>query len=323
MNINEAYKILEVDETISDEDLKKTYRKLQFRYHPDKDNSKEAEEKSKQINAAYSYIKEYRENPSKFENHHVDYSESPFNDINQTFINNIMSDFFTFKQAVPIKTFIKISFAESVLGCTKQITYNRNMPCNECNAQGVFKSENKCTQCDGQGFLFTKLKNNVKIKQNCSVCLTSGFNLIKCKDCNGTKVKQKNQILKVNIPAGVTSGQYVKLSNVGHFVNHSLNGSIYGQVLLQVDVEKSDMKIEGSDVISTLSVSLFEALNGCSKEVNTVLGNQKIEIPALSKHKDIIELKKFGVAKQGSHKFILDIFYPKDKIKEIIDILKE
>jgi molecular chaperone DnaJ len=156
MTPQEAYKILDVSQDISDDDLKKKWKNLAKDYHPDL--YKEDPNKFKQINEAYQLVKDYRANPNKYQpnmqggfwNTVVDLGDIFFNN-GGDFFNNGGDDEDRLPPPKHIKITVEISFQESVLGCTKEVAYDRNLKCTLCQGSGGKKLGNGCDQCDGFG----------------------------------------------------------------------------------------------------------------------------------------------------------------------------
>lgn len=320
MNIKEAYSILGVDDGISDEALKKHHRSLAAKYHPD--IYKEDPDKLKNINAAYQYVQEYRTNPPQ--TNPFDISGFNFSDFGNYF-NDVFGGFSSRSRrpSKPIQQNISISFEEAILGCQKEIAYQKQTKCNDCNGVGFKRTGNGCSDCNGFGQITTN-QGNMIFQRTCSKCFGRGIKKDNCKTCSqsGTLPIQTN--LTVSIPPGISHHDTLRVQGQGSFSGTSFNQDLYEDVFVTISVEnKTEMVMKGKDVISHIDISLLEAFIGCNKTVATVYGDKEITIPKLTKHKDEILINNCGVKNtNGKHRVILTIVYPNDTSK-IIQALQD
>lgn len=201
---------------------------------------------------------------------------------------------------------IRITFQESILGCTKEINVTKTNLCDECggNKYRFIKTEKPCNKCDGKGSREIDGKT-----LPCSACRTSGYEIIreKCYKCDFSGFINSKIPETINIPPGVYNGEKIPLYKSG---------------VIKVNViPDNDMFRDGNDVISTISISLLDALKGSSIKVKTVMGEKTLKIKPLTKNKDLVRVKGFGVAgTSGSHIFEVIVNYP-DCVQNLIDIL--
>lgn len=309
MNIQEAYKLLEIPESISDEELKSVYKKLARKYHPD--IYKEDPNKLKFINEAYQFIIDHRANPPRQQ---------------QGFDFSNLGDLFGFGQQRQAQSFvthidlpITISFHEAVLGCSKEINYKRNKKCPDCSGAG-FKSEpNGCKACDGFGRISSANRGMV-MQSTCSQCYAKGIKRNKCAPCEGKSVVTEERKGNIHIPPGHTN---LCLAGQGHFVGNNFFGSTNTDVLITVSIQPyKDFSIIGQDVHSSLDLSLLEVLEGCEKEIETIHGNKKIKINSKSKNSEKIKIQECGLKNtNGQHIVKLKVSYPED-ISSLVSQLK-
>lgn len=320
MNIAQAYQLLEIPESISDEDLKKTFRKQAAKYHPDVNKDPGSEQKSKEISEAFNLIKAHRENPPPSNPFQGGFN--PFQSWNQQPIN--IQDFFGFANQVPeLRLQTSVSFAESILGIYKEISYQRDTACAPCKGRG-FLTESSCAGCQGKGFLEQIIERKIgtrtqKIIQRhpCFQCRGQGGTKVQCLTCAGTKHSSAEHKLKIKIPPGISSGQILRLQNQGHH----LEEDDYAPALLEITViPEKNMALSGNDVISSIEISLLEALTGTNKEVSTVTGPETISIPAKIRHSERVNLPNKGVNLQGNHIFEVKVSYP-DNVESVISAL--
>lgn len=302
MKLQEAYKIIEMEPGASPEEVKKQYRKLTKKFHPDINKAPDAEEKFKKINEAYQVIQSGKSSDP-------DYGSNPFG--RQRYHNQV--------EHIQLSTII--SFKESVFGCKKELKFTRTSKCNSCEGHGEMPVNNGCVACGGKGQSVSKNGNSVFI-QTCQKC-HGQIGRTPCTVCGQNGVIQTEATVTVSIPGGIQNGNILRLSGMGNYAGNFMMFEHNSDVHLHITVtDEPGLTIQGTDVVSFLEISLIEALNGCDKEVNTVNGKKKITIMPMSRHRDEIKIPKLGVDQIGAHKVILDVVYPKDTIK-LIEFLKE
>ncbi len=304
MNIREARSILGVSEEANEEEIKKSFRVLALKWHPDRCKEEGAEEKFKQINQAYQTLvssnNEEDEMPQGF---------NPFGRQNQNVVI----------QAEHISLFETISFKESVLGCKREVSFQRKLKCQNCNGQGQYKVNNGCDKCGGRGQIVQQ-QNNMIFARTCDKC-RGQTGVSQCEQCQATGTMEGTTSINVSIPGGVISGNVLRLAGMGNFIHAFMGMDQSTDAMLHLSVtEEPGLALEGQDVVSHLSISLLEALQGITKSVLTILGEKGISIGPLSKNKEEIAIPKLGVSGVGSHRVILDISYPAD-VSPLIEIL--
>ncbi len=290
MNLQESYKLFELTETASDDDIKKQYKKLSKQYHPDRNKEPGAEEKFKKINAAHETLK----------NRHI--QTNPF-------------DFQSF-QVENIDVYEKISFKESVLGTKKEIKYHRRSKCNHCHS-GKKLVNNGCVDCNGTG-MKTINHSNAIFRTTCDKC-HGRTKTITCSICMGQGSVEGTVNVQVSIPPGIRNHGVLRLQGMGHYSSNFIM-DFTTDVHLHIQVENyKNLYLSEMDVCLDLPLTFKEAILGCVKDVETIDGIQKITIPKLSKNKEEVIIPKVGVARQGSQRVILEVSYPEN----IQDLIKE
>lgn len=302
MNLNEAYSLLGLKMGASQDDAQKSFKKLAIKFHPDrnKGNEEEAEKKFKKINEALQTIKSGKAQQSQFKQNQPEVKRRTRIMRSDPFIE------------------IDISFKEAINGTSKDINYKRYIKCDDCQGRGEIKTVNSCNNCGGRGRV-TQSSGFFQFNSVCTFCFGTGREFADCLKCKTNGDLERETSLKVKIPPGIRDGQSVSLSRVGNYVyNKNFLGDLYRDVLVKVNVsEEHNMWLEGDNVISTLDLDLVDAIRGDSFEVKTLDGHRNISVPAMSKHKDRIELQGKGVAGKGSHIFELNIEYPEDLLKKL------
>ena len=327
MNIDQAFKILDLPKSASDDEIRAKYKSLAKQFHPD--INKNEPEKFKEINQANDLIKDFKANPNKYANNSFGKTSAPgYGSIN---INDIFNGFQShFQQSgahrtpTHINLSVSISFKQSVIGCDKDILYTRNIKCVECNGDGVKYKGNGCDTCDGFGKVVSQ-KGNMQFVRSCNKCQARNITEENCL-CNGKGTTPQDVQETVSIPAGRHSGDVLQMRGKGNFVDSNMFGEHHTDVLISISVEKDDeLELIEQDVVSKVNVSLLEAFTGCEKLIKTIDGNKTITIEKMSHNKDEVSLPKLGVINtNGKHRAIINIKYPSDEITEmLVELMKE
>ena len=236
--MKDYYKILEVEENASDEDIKKSYRSLSKKFHPDV--NPDGAEKFKEINEAYETLGNTEKRQQYNQRKTNPYAGSDF--------ENMFSQMFGggngFRQQQPRRKSapdkiirVQITPQESYLGTEKNVSYFRDIHCNNCGGGGG--DQQACQTCGGAGFQVKQFGTGFMVQQIRTVCNTcggKGYTLVhKCYYCDGRGTKQSTSELKINIPVGADSGQFLKVGDVGDFKHGE-----YGDLLIQIETVPHD-----------------------------------------------------------------------------------
>lgn len=314
MNPKEAYAFLDVSEDISDDELKKQYKQLSKKYHPDL--YKDDPDKFKRINEAYQLIRDYRDNPHKYraQGGFTGHSGIDFNAIFNGGVFNFGRNKPSAKQHhyPPIELKISLSFKESVVGATKQIEFDRFVKCEACNGNGLEFKHNGCSGCNGFGRVIGG-SGGMMYSSSCQKCYGRNVQNVKCDKCQAKGTIKSHSNLSVNIPTGIADKATLRLQGVGNYGGSSMFGDEYNAAMILVSVEKDpDLTLIGSDVVCGVDLSLVDVLVGCERSVRTINGEQSITIPKLSKNKDEVILDGLGIPGSGNQRVILNVIYPTD-----------
>ena len=254
--MKDYYKILEVEEKASADEIKKSYRALSKKYHPDV--NPDGIEQFKGIAEAYDVLS----NPDK----KAKYDSSKSNPFQGTAYENMFSQMFNnvgspFKQQrrknAPDKIVkVVITPVESYLGTEKDIHYIKENHCDICNGTGG--EQQQCITCRGQGFEVKTYGTGFmsqQIRTNCNTCGGKGYTLVhKCYNCGGNGTKSVANSIKIKLPIGIDSGQYLKLENAGDFKYGD-----YGDLVIQIEVMNKDgFEKLNNDLIYNLYLNLEE-----------------------------------------------------------------
>lgn len=319
MNINEAYEILGVSPDSTGDEIKKSFRKLAAKYHPDNKSTGD-EAKFKKLNEANQLIELYRNAP-------------PQNNFGGGFPFNV-NDFFgggfggfdnrpNQRQVIieEIVLDLHLSFRESVIGCKKEISYSKRTKCNNCNGNGEIQLNNGCAACGGRGTIISQ-QGNFVVQRSCSSC--HGMARTEpCSPCVGEGATIKNVTHTISIPGGITDDKVMRIGGAGHFVGSFMGSEQHSNVHIRLHVEKDpDLFLDGENVMSKLEITLLEALLGVRKVVKTIDGEMEIVIPPLSKNLENVIINGLGVNGVGNQLVTLNVSYPKNAEK-LINTLKD
>ena len=273
------YEVLGVSKTATDEEIKKAYRKLAKKYHPDMNpGDKEAEKKFKEASEAYAVLsdKEKRSQYDQFGHAAFDgtggFGAGGF-DFTGADFSDIFGDLFGGMfggsrsrgpsngpmKGSNIRTSVRISFLEAVFGTEKELTLNLKDPCPTCNGTGAKPgtSPQMCPKCGGKGqVVFTQQSffGTVRNVQTCPDCGGTGKIIKdKCADCGGTGYITNRKTINVTIPAGIDNGQSVRIREKGE---PGINGGPRGDLLVEVIVSPHEIfERDGFDIFSIVKIS--------------------------------------------------------------------
>lgn len=308
MNPKEAYQVLEIPPNSTPEEIKKQFKKLSGVYHPDVNKDPQAEEKFKKINQAYQVL-----------------TDKPKSGKFQRVENAPEVQRMRVVEFPPLQLFTTISFVESILGVSKEFTVKKQVECEPCKGMGGFTVHDPCEYCGGSGMRRVRQVEFFIMNFTCEACAGSGKKFEECEDCSGAGTKEEEKQLKVQIPGGIPNNATIKLPGAGHYQYNPLFGPNRQDAFITVKVEPDkELRLEGSDVHSECYITLLEALEGTTKKVKTVKGEQTITIPPKTKHRDKIKISKFGAnvkGKTGDHVCHIEVKYP-DNLENLIKVLK-
>ena len=217
---------------------------------------------------------------------------------------------------------MNITFEEAAFGCEKNIKLDVVDVCSECNGHGGF-DEKTCNSCHGSGMVTSEQRSlfgTFLTKTPCPTCGGKGKTYEKkCTKCKGTGQVKENKNITVKIPAGIDTGNRLRLQGKGEA---GLNGGVSGDLYIEFSVSAHEIyEREEDDIYLTLPLTITEAVLGCKKEVPTIYGPVTMSIPAGIQNNDKLRLKGKGIenvhsGKKGDMYAIIDIIIPEKLTKE-------
>jgi molecular chaperone DnaJ len=244
MSQTNYYDVLGVKENSDQDTIKKAYRTLAKKHHPDKGGN---DETFKKVSEAYDVLGD--ENKRQ---HYDNQRKNPFGDMGSGF--NPFGDMFNMfggqqrRRGAPEKVIdVMVTTIESYLGSDKEILYKRKHMCGDCNGSGG--ERNHCNVCNGSGVVVQKMSNGMMVQMIqtvCNHCNGQGFIYIKtCNTCRGNCSVEKNENIKIKLPHGIDDGQFLRLQGKGDFHN-----GIYGNLVVRIKViPENNFEKFGNDLI--------------------------------------------------------------------------
>ena len=318
------YEVLGVDKNADEATIKKAYRTLAKKYHPDMNpGDKEAEAKFKEVNEAYDVLSD-PDKKAKYDQYgHAAFDPSAgggagfggFGDFGGFDINDIFSSFFggasggSTRRNGPVRgdditVRLTISFEESVFGCKKEVSYNKIQKCADCSGTGAAKgsSPKTCSACGGSGQVRVQQRTPFGImptQKTCDACHGTGKIIEnKCPNCRGTGFVRVPKKLEVNIPAGIDDGQQLSLRYQG---SDGMNGGNAGDLYIIISVRPhSVFERDGDDLYCEVPITYAEATLGAEIEIPTLEGSMKYTIPEGTQTGTVFTLRNKGVTRVNS-----------------------
>jgi molecular chaperone DnaJ len=355
--MSDYYDTLGVSRDASAAEIKKAYRKLAVKYHPDKNpGDKGAEARFKQISEAYEVLSDENKR-SLYDRYGKDALQGgagmgghggfeSMDDALKTFMNafggdSIFESFFggggagpfssrPAKQQGASKRFnLTLTFEEAAKGVEKDIAITNNVTCSSCNGSGASSAQaiSRCDRCRGQGVVLEQ-RGFFSMSMTCPKCQGKGTMITDpCRNCKGLGTTKEKQKVHVKIPAGVESGMRLKMSGYG---DAGENGGPSGDLYIFITVEEHEFfERKGDDVLLDLPISFTEAALGCKKEVPTVTHKKCVlAIPEGSQSGQVFRVRGEGfpnVHGQGKGDLLVKIFVetPTNLSKKQKELLEE
>lgn len=332
------YEVLGVGKDADDAELKKAYRKLAKKYHPDVNPSEEAAEKFKEASEAYSVLSDPQKRKQYDQFGFAAFEQGGYGGFYSDGFGgaDIFSDLFGDlfggggrtrtrsandpMRGANVRTSVNISFEEAVFGCEKQIEINYREECETCHGTGAKAgtSPETCTRCHGTGRVVQTQQSIFGMMQTegvCPECRGAGKIIKeKCPDCRGTGYKTKKIKIKVQIPAGIDNGMSVRVREKGE---PGVNGGSRGDLLVEVRVARHPIfQRNDTELYSTAPISFAKAALGGKIHIKTIDGEVEYDVKAGTQTDTRIRLKGKGVPslqnpnRRGDHYVTLVVQVP-------------
>ena len=316
------YEVLGIQKGASEDEIKKAYKKLARKYHPDMNpGDKEAEEKFKEVNEANEVLsdpeKKARYDQFGFAGVDPNYGAGAgggaygggfdFGDLGDIFGSFFGGGFGGGQRRNPnapqrgesIRASVSVSFTEAAFGCEKSVTLERSEQCPTCKGNGCAPGTTPeiCPDCHGTGTVQTRRQTPMGVFASngpCRKCGGTGRLIHQpCPDCRGTGAVRKRKTIKVNIPAGIDHGQTISLRGQG---NAGKNGGPAGDLLITVMVQPHELfRRDGVDVFCEAPITFAQAVLGAELEIPTIDGKVKYSIPEGTQTGTVFRLKGKGI----------------------------
>lgn len=344
------YKMLGVDRTASQDDIKKAYRKKAMEFHPDRNpNNKKAEETFKKISEAYSVLsdpddKAYYDRmgtTKKNANGNMHYNGVPLDEMFKDFFGGFGGNpfgGFEFRQGnsqpfinVDIKLSLRISFQNAVLGGKANIKFNRQVACDKCKGQGFFITDKTCVECNGKGFIeqnHSTIFGFKRFQTACHSCHNTGKKCNPCKKCSGKGHSSKECNITVQIPPCLNPSSKLSIENMGNetYVNaKKYVGNAY--LIIDFPQQQDGVTLKNGNVYLTANIPIDKIL--ADEEVTVdILGFKDIKFKLGHNNESghVYSIKNEDT--QGFYYIKVLFDFPENKISEenrekLINILRE
>jgi len=339
------YAILGVEKNASQDEIKKAYKKLAKKYHPDINKDGGAAEKFKEINEAAAVLgdpkkrEQYdRFGTSEYTGQGFDFGGFDFSGLN---FDDIFDNFFSGfgfgggrrrqQRGRNLEYEVEIDLEDAAFGKKEQISFKTYAPCETCEGKGSESGNlEQCTACQGRGRVNRTQRIPFGIIQTqtaCPTCRGEGQQISDpCKACSGTGRETKKVMIDVNIPPGVANGMRLRVAGKGEA---GIRGAAPGDLYLIVYVRPHKVfEREGHDIFIDADVDFVTASLGGQIEVPTLEGKATLKIPAGTQSETLFSMKDKGIpylnrGRKGAQKVLVHITVPKKLTKKQKELLKE
>jgi molecular chaperone DnaJ len=324
------YEVLGVERNASDEELKKAYRKLALKHHPDRNpGDKSAEEKFKELGEAYEALSDPQKRAAYDQYGHAAFDpraragagagqwytggfHDPFEIFREVFGGTggggIFEELFGGghdpsgpQRGADLRYDLKIGFEEAVLGCEKEIALTKLAECETCHGRGAEPgtSMRTCQTCGGRGQVVTQ-RSIFQIAQTCPRCEGAGRTFEKpCRACHGAGRRERTTSVKLKIPPGVDTGARLRSGGNGE---GGARGGPPGDLYVVLHVQEHDIfQRDGDDLLCEVPISFVEATLGADIDVPTLTGKAQIKIPPGTQPGTVFRLRGRGVRNVQGH----------------------
>lgn len=349
--MKDYYQILELERGAPKDEVKKAFRRLAAKYHPDKKTGNE--DKYKEITEAYAVLGDEKKK-AEYDTYGQSFSGAGgggggfggfdfsgaqgFNgqgfefDINDLFGNFGFGGQSREQRGRDISIDINLTFKESIFGVTRKVLLTKTNTCSVCTGTGAKKGTkmDSCSTCGGQGKVREQrqsIMGSFTTVRECSTCNGKGeVPKEPCENCSGLGVAKAQEEISIQVPAGINNGEVIRMTGRGEATPGGQSGDLY--IKIHVEPHKT-IKRDGSNLGSTLPIKLTDALLGNTYTVQTLDGDVEIKIPAGITHGELLRIKNKGVpsgSSRGDFMVKVSIEIPKKlskKAQKIVEELRE
>lgn len=301
------YKILEVEKSASAEEIKKAYRKMAMKYHPDKNaGDPDSEEKFKDCAEAFEVLSDPQKK-QEYDTYGTVGGSAQYNPFGGGGFSDIFSrfeDFFNFsgnsrqpaRKGPDLRIKIQLSINDVISGVEKKLKFIRQTPCSGCNGAGGRDVQN-CSACGGAGVRrivqntpFGTIQQTVTC-QNCSGSGQQVRNI--CSNCRGNGVTPKEEIVDINVPKGAGEGMQFNLNGYG---NWAKNATQFGDLFVVIEeIPHPRFKRQNNNLVYEYTVSVIDTLLGKEQTIETPTGDIRFTLKPGTQHKDVLRIQGKGV----------------------------
>lgn len=305
------YAVLDIPRGASQEEIKKAYRRMAMRYHPDRaQDDPDAEERFKDASEAYTVLSDERKRREYDLHGHIGGGDGPvtFDPAKiQEVLGDLFSDIFGRKRRSEreqergrdLRYRLTITLGEAAFGAEREIRVPRRIGCRTCRGTGARPGSqpDTCKSCGGSGELKVK-QGFFAVRRECSYCHGQG-SIVRdpCRDCFGSGMAEVDQVLTVRVPGGVSAGQRLRVAGRG---DEGQRGAEAGDLYVEVSVEEHPLlRREGAHVRCEVPVTAAEAALGCEVDIPTLRGRVRMRIPPGSQPGRVFRLTGKGLQPLG------------------------
>jgi len=346
------YQILGIDRKANKEDIKKAFRTLAHKYHPDKKGGDEA--KFKEVSEAYSVLSDDKKRaeydaygrvftgaggPSGFEGFDFSqYARAGANgaefefDLNDIFggFSDIFSEGRRPSRGRDISIDIELAFKESIFGVTRKVLITKDSTCSRCEGSGLEPNTKTktCPTCNGKGQIVESRRSPFgvfSVTSTCSAC--RGRRVVPekpCATCRGAGIERREEEITIAIPAGIDNGQVIRMGGLGEAVPGGAPGDLYVKIHVRPD---RTFRKEGYNLVTELPIKITDALLGGEYRIDTFEGPTTVKVPPLRAPDEILRMKGKGVpmerGKRGDLLIRVRVEFPQKLSKEAEELLNK